>query len=72
MLPGKLMACGDNHDNKLGINKMGRKGVKVAKCGETFTFKPVCGLSSVAVRVSSFLLCLGYGRSKLPSLFVGY
>ena len=46
------MACGDNLDNKLGINKIGRKGVKVAKCGETFTFKPVCGLSSVAVRVS--------------------
>ena len=45
------MACGDNQDNKLGINKIGRKGAKVAKCGETFTFKPVYGLSSVAVRV---------------------
>ncbi|KAL5256617.1 hypothetical protein ACHWQZ_G011760 [Mnemiopsis leidyi] len=47
---GKLMACGDNQDNKLGINKIGRKGAKVAKCGETFTLKPVYGLSSVAVR----------------------
>ena len=45
------MACGDNQDNKLGINKIGRKGSKVAKCGETFTFKPVYGLSSVAIRV---------------------
>ena len=45
------MACGDNQDNKLGINKIGRKGAKVAKCGETFTLKPVYGLSSVAVRV---------------------
>ena len=52
MYSGKLMACGDNEDNKLGINKIGRKGAKVAKCGETFTFKPVYGLSSVAVRVS--------------------
>ncbi|XP_063695269.1 serine/threonine-protein kinase Nek9-like [Bolinopsis microptera] len=52
---GKLMACGDNQDNKLGINKIGRKGSKVAKCGETFTFKPVYGLSSVAIRVISAL-----------------
>ena len=50
------MACGDNQDNKLGINKIGRKGSKVAKCGETFTFKPVYGLSSVAIRVRTCFL----------------
>ena len=58
LFSGKLMACGDNQDNKLGINKIVRKGAKAAKCGETFTFKPVYGLSSVAVRVRYALFSL--------------
>ena len=49
------MATGDNEANKLGINKIGRKGVNLPKCSETFTFKPVNGLSSVAVRVGYYL-----------------
>ena len=52
---GKLMATGDNEANKLGINKIGRKGVNLPKSSETFTFKPVNGLSSVAVRVCVFV-----------------
>ena len=49
------MATGDNEANKLGINKIGRKGVNLPKSSETFTFKPVNGLSSVAVRVCVFV-----------------
>ena len=56
------MATGDNEANKLGINKIGRKGVNLPKTSETFTFKPVNGLSSVAVRV-----CLSVLSFYLPS-----
>ena len=51
------MATGDNHDNKLGINKIGKQGTKVGKCEETFVFKPVYGLASVAVRVRLCGIC---------------